>query len=239
MQTKTIDGELFIVGGKTRSGKTAWTMRTAKSSPVVFAWDPQQQWCDLPRFQKIETYAELKQITLAGRRGRFAYCPSGDRAKEFNRFCLAAFLYAENFGPGGTFKPGPRLDIVVEELAGVTNPGKSTGHWFDLVTSSLKYGPRIFAISQRWQEADKTAFDNFSYIVLFRTSSRLSAEYFAKRTRIPFDAIEGLGDFEYLVYHVDGQMTRKRLPFKRQPAGEAPRETSLGTPGRQSDAPQV
>lgn len=230
MKLDTIDGELVLVSGGSRSGKTTWATRAIKKFRTVLAWDPQHQWRDLPGFRAVMSFAELREICLSGRPGKFAYCAPGDRRAEFDRFCMAAYIYAKHYGPGGMTRPGGSLAIVAEELAHVTNPGKSSGNWNVLVTSGLKYGPHIYAISQRWQEADKTAFDNGTVLIVFMTSSTLSSKYFADRTRIPLEQLESLQLFDYLVYHMKAHsIERGRLTFAGSP-GKKPEPAPIETP---------
>jgi hypothetical protein len=86
-----------------------------------------------------------------------------------------------------------------------------------LVRRGLKRGIDIYAISQRWAEADKTAFGNASEYICFRMSSALDIEYVAKRTRIDADKLSGLKPLEYIRYDAaTGAHEQQRLTFRKK-----------------------
>ncbi len=173
---KTEDGKLYVVGGVTRSGKTAWTVKAVKGRRRVFAWDPEEQWCELPGWKKITRPDELTAEALAPGAKKIAYVAGGDLAPAFAHFCQAVFYSTRKIEP---------TDVIAEELADVTNPGKAPPHWGQLVRRGLKRGGNIYALSQRWQEADKTALSNASEFIFFKQVGRIARSYVEERTGIP------------------------------------------------------
>lgn len=202
---KTADGRLYVIGGASRSGKTAWTRRQAAKQARVMAWDPEAQWCDVPGFRKVTTPAEL--IAWAQKPGayRVAFVAGGDLKKAFDLFCGCAMYAGRHVGP---------LHVIAEELADVTTPSKAPGNWGILVRRGLKRGVTIWAISQRWAEADKTAVGNASDFVVFRQSSGDDVRYLTRKTRIPEAEIESLVPLQFV--HLDaltGGIVRGKLKF--------------------------
>lgn len=177
---KTDDGRLIVIGGASRSGKTAYTRKRTATARRVFAWDPEDQWAQIRGWLKATNRAQL--LALAQQRGdlRVAYVAGGNLADEFN-FWAGCVMHA-----GRYFEP---LTCIAEELADVTAPAKAPGEWGILIRRGLKRGITIYAISQRWQEADKTAFDNASEYVFFRQANPKARAYVADRTGIPLDQI--------------------------------------------------
>lgn len=201
---KTVDGRLYVISGKSRSGKTAWTVRAMKGSRRAFAWDPDAQWCELPGWRKVTKRTELLALCKAPGTVKVAYVAGGDIKAEF-QFWAGCVLYSGRY-------VGP-LDAVAEELARVTNQGKATGKWGELVCQGLKRGISIYAISQRWQDADKTAIENSSEIVCFASLPRGYA-YMAGETGLTVDELKGLK----VVKYPDGRT--KECPFIRVADGE-------------------
>lgn len=202
---KTEDGRLYVIGGASRSGKTAWTRKATAKARRVFAWDPEDQWAALPGYRKVTTRAEL--LAAAQRPGpvRVAYVAGGALAPEFDFFSGCAWFAARHVGP---------CDVIAEELADVTTPSKAPGYWGILLRRGLKRGATIWAISQRWSEADKTAVGNASDFVVFRQSSGDDAAYLARKTRIPQSEIDGLVPLQWV--HMDaltGAISRGKLKF--------------------------
>lgn len=202
---KTKDGKLYVIGGASRSGKTAWTVLKVAKAPRVWAWDPEAQWCELRGWRKVTTRAELLKAAEKPGAQRVAYVAGGTLAAEFD-FWAGCAMYA-----GRYVEP---LDVVAEELADVTTPAKAPGNWGILLRRGLKRGISIYAISQRWSEADKTAIGNASEFVLFRLSSGDDIRYLSRKTRVPEADLVGLARLEFVRFDaVEGKTERGRLTF--------------------------
>ena len=185
---KTVDGRLYVIAGASRSGKTWWTSKAVKRSRRVMAWDPEDQWAQLPGWRKVTTKAAL--LEAAQRKGpqRIAYVAGGDLKAQFDFWC-GCVMYA-----GRYVEP---LDSISEELADVTTPSKAPGNWGILLRRGLKRGINIFAISQRWAEADKTAIGNATEYVCFSMGGD-DIDYMARKTRIPVAELEALKPLEFV-----------------------------------------
>lgn len=202
---KTQDGRLHVIGGASRSGKTAWTRKATAKARRAFAWDPEAQWCDLPGWKKATTRAQLLEFTQRKGPQRVAYVAGGKLQEEFDFFAGCAFYAGRYVEP---------LTVVAEELADVTTPSKAPGNWGILLRRGLKRGISIYAISQRWSEADKTAVGNASDFVIFRQSSGDDVRYLARKTGLEVADIAGLQPLEFV--HLDalsGKKQRSRLKF--------------------------
>jgi hypothetical protein len=202
---KTEDGRLYVIAGASRSGKTAWTRKATAKEKRVMAWDPEAQWCDLPGYTKATTRAQLLQLAQQPGPLRVAYVAGGKLGEEFEYFAGCAF-YAGRYLGG--------LAVIAEELADVTTPAKAPGNWGILLRRGLKRGITIYAISQRWSEADKTAVGNASDFVIFRQSSGDDVAYLARKTRIGADRLGALKPLEWV--HMDaltGEIQAGRLRF--------------------------
>jgi hypothetical protein len=175
---KTDDGRLYVISGASRSGKTAWTRREVGKAPRVWAWDPEDQWAQLPGWTKVTTRAQLLAAVKRPGPQRIAYVAGGKLADEFN-FWAACVMYA-----GRYVAP---LKAIAEELADVTTPSKAPGNWGILLRRGLKRGIWLFCISQRWSEADKTAVGNATDFVVFRASSGDDEAYLCRKAKLTLD----------------------------------------------------
>ena len=78
----------------------------------------------------------------------------------------------------------------------------------------LKRGITIWAISQRWSEADKTAVGNASDFIVFRQSSGDDVRYLSRKTRIAEDELGGLVPLQWVKLDaLTGEITRGKLRF--------------------------
>lgn len=203
---QTDDGRLVVVGGASRSGKTAYVRKATAKSTRLLAWDPEDQWAQLPGFVRVTRRDDLLKLTLnTSGRMRLAYVAGGDLSKEFDFFAGVAMYTGRYVAP---------VDVIAEELADVTHAGKAPGRWGLLLRRGLKRGISIFAISQRWSEADKTACGNASEFVLFRQSSADDVRYLARKTRVPEAELFGLKPLEFVRFDAaTGAIERGRLRF--------------------------
>lgn len=177
---KTDDGKLIVVGGASRSGKTAWTRRAVAKHGRIIAWDPEDQWSHERGYQRVTSRKALLEAAHKAGPQKVAYVAGGDLKAEFD-FWAGCVMYAGRY-------VGP-LAAIGEELADVTTPSKAPGNWGILLRRGLKRGITIYAISQRWQEADKTAIGNASEFVLFRQNGQKAIRYLENTTGIPSGSI--------------------------------------------------
>jgi hypothetical protein len=205
MTMATQDGRLYVISGASRSGKTAWTTRAVARAPRVMAWDPEDQWSQLRGWRKVTTRKALAEAMAKPGPMKVAYVTGGKLAEEFE-FWAACVMYA-----GRYVEP---LSAIAEELADVSTPSKAPQSWGMLIRRGLKRGITIYAISQRWAEADKTAVGNASEFILFRQSSGDDVRYLVRKARVPEDQLAGLAQLEYLQKcAITGNLQRGKLKF--------------------------
>lgn len=201
---KTIDGRLIIVSGASRCGKSTHVAQLIKSDRRVVAWDPEDQYSSLPGFRKITNRVELLKALQTPGHIKIAYVTGGDLKTEFDFLCGCVMYAGRYIAP---------LAFVAEELADVTTPSKAPGNWGILVRRGLKRGITIYAISQRWAEADKTAFGNASEYVLFMSRAN-DVPYIAKKTGLEELTLNLIKQFEYVQYDpVTKDIFKKQLRF--------------------------
>jgi len=212
---QTDDGKLVVLAGKSRSGKTAYTAKDMGKARRVIAWDPHDQWNKLPGFKKITSQRELLQAVTRPGSARLAYVVEEKLADRFEFFCQCARSWAKHHGP---------CKIIAEELGDVTSAGKAAEQWGALIRIALKLGSDIYAISQRWAEADKTALGNPTEIVCF-SMMPMDVEYMAKRTGLDKAELAALRKIEtdtsitlpYVRLIWDsGQVIRDKLFFRKK-----------------------
>jgi hypothetical protein len=202
---KTDDGMLYVVSGASRCGKSTQVARMMAHSRRAVAWDPEAQWCDQPGWRKITTRKALLAAIQSPGHMRLAYVAGGDLKQEFDFICGCVMFAGRHIAA---------LDFVAEELADVTTPSKAPGNWGILVRRGLKRGINIYAISQRWAEADKTAMGNASVYVVFASRGE-DVNYIHRKTLIPLDELISLQKFEFVVFDpVTKEKSRKKIRMR-------------------------
>lgn len=204
---KTQDGRLHVIAGASRCGKSTLTAREVKAAKRAFAWDPEAQWCELPGWRKVSTRAKLLEASQKPGPQRVAYVAGGDLKAEFDFWCGCVMYAGRYVGP---------LAAIAEELADVTTPSKAPGNWGILLRRGLKRGIDIYAISQRWAEADKTAIGNASDYTCFSMGGD-DIEYMARKTRIPVPDLEALRQFDYIrIDRLTKEISRGKVTFPKR-----------------------
>lgn len=202
---KTHDGRLIVVAGASRSGKTVYVKKRTAGEARVIAWDPEDQWGQLRGWRRVTTRADLLAAAQSGGALKVAYVAGGKLADEFDFFTGCAMYAGRYVGP---------VAVIAEELADVTTTAKAPGNWGILVRRGLKRGISIYAISQRWSEADKTAFGNASEFVMFRQSSADDVRYLARKTRVPEAEIYGMAPLQFVRFDaLTGGIERGKIRF--------------------------
>jgi hypothetical protein len=202
---KTVDGRLIVVSGASRCGKSTQVTKMVKASRRVVAWDPEAQWCDQPGYRKITSEKDMLQAIVTPGHMRLAYVVGGDLKEGFDFLCEAAMYACRYIAP---------LDYIAEELADVSSPGKATLNWGMMVRRGLKRGMNIYAISQRWAEADKSAMGNASEYVCFKPRPR-DLKYVAENTGIPIEELKALKPFEFIQFDpVTEEKSKKTLRLR-------------------------
>jgi hypothetical protein len=184
----TTDGRLIVVSGASRCGKTTQVANQVKNERRICAWDPEDQWAQLPGWRKVTTRAELLEAMHAKGHLRIAYVAGGDLKSEFDYWCGCVYYAGRYIAP---------LVIIAEELADVTTQSKAPGNWGIIIRRGLKRGITIYAISQRWSEADKTAVGNASLYIVFTTRPK-DVKYVAGFTGLDVDELKALQPFQFL-----------------------------------------
>ena len=202
---KTSDGKLFVIGGASRSGKTAWTKKRVWKLKRVIVWDVEDQWSKIKGFQRITSNAELVRLCSAVNGPlKIAFVAGGDLSKAFDLWAGCVFYWGRYCGP---------CVAVAEELADVSTPAKAPGNWGMLIRRGLKRGITIYAISQRWAEADKTALGNASRFVIFRVVGK-DNKYMAERSGVPVDTITGLKPLHFVLVDAESGAISKVQKLK-------------------------
>ena len=201
---------IVAVSGASQTGKTTWTMRAAGKLRRVIAWDPDAQWAALPSWTRYDSAAAFAAAVMAAKAGpiraAFVPNPSADLPANFEHFARIAFTALDRWGG---------LGIVSEELADVSNPGKALRWWGATVRRGLKRGAMIYAISQRWAEADKTVLGNVTDVIVFSAASADDTKYLARKSRISAAQIDALQKYNYLHYSVNTRATTAGKVSKR------------------------
>lgn len=173
-----MNGDIVLVAGASRSGKTRWVQkRLERWRGPLLVWDPKGEYLHGAR---CETVAELAAELKRSRRACFV--PGRDLRQSFAWWCVAAWSLRH---------VAPAV-LVVEELADVTPPGRAPGDWGRLLRQGRGLGLTIYAITQSPAESDKTTIRNASLIHCCRLGRAQDRAYMARELDVPQERVDGL-----------------------------------------------
>lgn len=119
---------------------------------------------------------------------RIAYVGTHSRA-HFEIFCRLAWVW---------LRARKRRTLVVEELSDVTHPGKAPDAWGEILRKSRDTLARVFGLTQRPAESDKTIAGNAAVIHSgFQTFPR-DRKTIAEYLDVPLDQVLALLQFEWI-----------------------------------------
>lgn len=222
------DGALTVVTGASRSGKTAWTVQQVRTHRRLLVWDALGEWGDRYGCTRVASLAELRSIAASSRLERFAYFQPGAMGpRQFEVFCRFAWVWIR----------AARGALVIEELASVTTPGKAPAAWGDIVRAGLRYGPDIYALTQRPSESDKTVMGNATVIHAHAMARAGDRRYMAAELDCDPLRLSALRPLDYLERdRRTGELYIGRVSFGRQvaqkPASDAARKGQRAAKGR-------
>ena len=198
-----VDGRAVLVAGSSGSGKTAWTMQQTASSRRLLVWDCLGEWARRGRVAAVPTLAQLgeaitadvrepQRVVALGYTGpAFVTIKSGPRdriAPLFPVFCRLAWVWLRS-------KPG---QLVIEELADVTSPGKAPPEWGEICRKGRHYGAQVYAITQRPAESDKTIVGNAAAIHTGLMAFPRDRAYMAECLDVPAAEVGKLKPLEWI-----------------------------------------
>jgi hypothetical protein len=165
------------------------------------------EWGARYRCKPLHSFAQLRDWAkpTAGD-GRLAFYMPG-MVEHFETWCRFAWIWIRA-RPGGV--------LVVEELAHVTTPGKAPRMWHEIISTGLRYGPRIYALTQRPAESDKTVMGNASVIHAHRVAFTRDRDYMAEALTVPRGQVAALRPLEFIERDMlADRVTRGRVSFGR------------------------
>jgi hypothetical protein len=198
----SLPNEHHVVVGQSGSGKSTWVKRRVKHARRLVVWDPHYEY-------NVTRYRSMAQFIAAIRQpGPLQVALSVDPTPAaFERFCAAVEL---------VLSADRKTEVVVEELADVTSPSKAAPAWGRLARGARKFGGKLYAITQRPQECDKTVYTQAEFLWVGYIARARDQKEMAERVDVDQATVKGLKKGEYLYKAPDKEATRHRLRFPKK-----------------------
>lgn len=143
--------DINYVSGSTGAGKSHWIKQQIANDPRLVVFDPDDEYGDVPGIVTVSTPAKAIELMKQNRTTPLKVRVIGFGKAVFEALNAAVFVWTN-------------CTYVAEEIADVTSVAKAPPQWGKLLRRGRKRAIRIFAVTQRPSEADKTALTQASLI---------------------------------------------------------------------------
>jgi hypothetical protein len=169
-------------------------MQQIGAAEPLLVWDTMLEWGDKLHLTAARSMAHIGALVIDDIHGRLAhtfrvgYC-GPVTAAHFEAFCRLAWVWLRS-------RRGNVL--VVEELADVTAPGKAPAAWGEIVRKNRRAGGRVYALTQRPAESDKTIVGNAAVLHAGRMNTARDRKWMAECLDVPAGEVAKLKDLDYI-----------------------------------------
>jgi len=207
------DGRRGAVFGKSRSGKTAYSINLLKDADRLFVFDPKGTWVKSPGFEIIKHFAQVKTFLddIGDRPFRAVYMPE-KAARCVERLSTLSLMLMDHQDKYFWDKGGKKITLVVDELADafpLAVPDLYSG-FREMCRKGGEYGVNVLGITQRPATVHTDFRGNLDFITCFQFS--LAIDRKAVALAMEDDAIEselmGLDKYHFVEF-TDGAWTKR------------------------------
>ena len=156
--------EIEYAIGAPETGKSTYCRTGTAGAPRRLVWDPMREHTGDIEVRCARDLLDVIQAAGPTLRATIIYVPTVPLRSHFENFCIGAMSWGDCW-------------VTVEELAGVSPPGRAPEWWGMVLRESRHYRLRVYANTQRPQEADKTIFGVFSKCAVFELPNARDRDY--------------------------------------------------------------
>lgn len=176
--------EIVLVTGSSGAGKTTWMKKIIARRKRVLIYDAAKHEygdaCNIiirPGSGMQQTAEKRLLDTIRANLdgpAKIAFQPTRPTPENFDFFCRVAYAWGD-------------CTVVAEELADVTTPGKAPPGWGDVLRKGRAYGLKVYGLTQRPAESDKTIIGNATLIHAGRQARFEDMKYMAREMSLKPD----------------------------------------------------
>lgn len=157
-----------------------------KREPRVLVWGVKADFSRFYGFSATSDASALHAVCVSTRPVRLEYTAPATAA-QFELWCRLAWVWIR-----ANAAAGQSVCLVVDELADVTSPGKAPVAWGEIVRKAMEHRPRIYALTQRPAESDKTIVGNCFTIRCYAMSRAEDRRAMAKELDVRQELVDAL-----------------------------------------------
>ena len=181
--------DINYICGSSGSGKSVFVKGAIANDRRVIVFDPDDEYGDTPGIITCYTGTQLTDLLKKHRTTPLRVRLVKEGVQFFELCCALAFAWTN-------------CTLVCEEIADTTNAGKAPPHWGKVLRrGSRKRAIRIFAVTQRPAEADKTALTQATIVRTGLLGREPDRRAMAQELDLPLDMINSLAPLDFIECH--------------------------------------
>ncbi|OBU24958.1 hypothetical protein C0Z01_14180 [Photobacterium kishitanii] len=178
----------YVIGGS-GSGKSFYVKSQIQKAGRLLVFDPDDEYAEVKGIVTAYSSKELLiLIKKSGVNGRLKVRYVANGKQYFDFVCAVAFMWGN-------------CCFVAEEIADVTSTAKASENWGKVVRRGRKRGIKIFAVTQRPAEADKTIFTQVAKIRCGRLDGKGDKVRVAENMQCDVNLISNLLPLDFLEFN--------------------------------------
>lgn len=178
----------YVIGGS-GSGKSFYVKSQINNAGRLLVFDPDDEYAEVKGITTVFSPKELLAvIKKSGTSGRVKVRYVANGKAQFDFICAVAFAWGN-------------CAFVAEEIADVTSTAKASENWGKVVRRGRKRGIKIYAVTQRPAEADKTIFTQVAKIRCGRLDGKGDKMRVAENMQCDVNLISNLLPLDFLEFN--------------------------------------
>lgn len=186
--------DIRYIVGSSGAGKSFYIKKEIEHDARLLIFDPDDEYNDIPN---VETFFDASQFVAAvaeHKTGRFRARLVANGVAAFETVNAVAFAWTN-------------CTVVAEEIADVTTTAKAPPKWGQLLRRGRKRAIKIFCVTQRPSEADKTALTQATMIRTGLLGREPDRRAMAADLDIPNEMLAKLAPLDYVEVYRNAQRT--------------------------------
>lgn len=181
--------DINYICGSSGSGKSVFVKTAIENDARVIVFDPDDEYGELPGVVTCHSGAQLCALVKKAKTTPLKVRLVKEGVAAFELCCALAFAWTN-------------CTLVCEEIADTTNAGKAPPHWGRVLRrGSRKRAIRIFAVTQRPAEADKTALTQATVVRTGLLGRDADRKAMAAELDLPLAMIQMLAPLDFIECH--------------------------------------
>jgi hypothetical protein len=181
--------DINYICGSSGSGKSRFVKDAILNDARIIIFDPDDEYDELAGVKTCYSGAQLTELVKAHKTTPLRVRLVKEGVDAFELCCALAFAWTN-------------CTLVCEEIADTTSAGKAPKNWGKVVRrGSRKRAIRIFAVTQRPAEADKTVLTQASIVRTGLLGNHNDRKAMALTLDLPLEMIEKLAPLDFVECH--------------------------------------